>query len=156
MKWVLLYLASIIVVNVAFLYLPPFFIAGQVLTYGSFLVGAVLVWRDYAQRAVGHRVLWATLAGTLITAAMSWQLAVASGVAFFLSELADWACFSVLHKRPFHQRVIASSIVGVPLDSMLFLALSGLGFSWLGVAVMSASKLLVLLYFIPRTRRTAA
>lgn len=142
MKWVAAYIWSVVLVNAMFVVLSPFHIGGAVLTWGTFIVGATFILRDFAQREVGHRVLWATLAGTAITALMSPGLALASGVAFLASELADWAVFSRWHGS-FRSRVVASSLVGAPLDSAVFLAMAGF-LSWPSVAVMTASKLVAL------------
>ena len=142
------YIASIIIVNATFIFLPPFTVGGVMMTYGSFLVGFCFILRDFSQREIGHKVLWATLAGALLTAAMSLQLAVASGVAFFLSELLDWAVFT-RWKGSFRSRVVASSLVGAPVDSAVFMFLAGF-FSWGGVAVMTASKLVALLVMVRR------
>ena len=140
--WTVAYVGSVVLVNAMFIWLPTFSIGGSVMTWGSFVVGGTFILRDFAQRDIGHRVLWATLAGTAITAAMNWQLALASGAAFLVSELADWAVFS-RWVGSFRSRVVASSIVGAPLDSALFMVLAGF-FSWPGVAVMTASKLVAL------------
>ena len=144
MKWTAAYVGSVVLVNAMFILLPPFMVGGQMMTWGSFVVGGTFILRDYAQREIGHRVLWATLAGTLITALMSAQLALASGAAFLLSELLDWAVFT-RWRGSFRARVIASSIVGVPVDSAVFMFLAGF-FSWGGVAVMTASKLVALAF----------
>lgn len=140
--WTVAYVASVVVVNALFIWLPPFQVGGVFLTWGSFVVGGTFILRDYAQREVGHRVLWATLLGTAITAAMSAQLALASGVAFLLSEVLDWAVFS-RWPGSFRSRVVASSVIGAPVDSALFMLMAGF-FSWPGVAVMTASKLVAL------------
>ena len=63
------------------------------------IVGFVFVVRDFAQRRVGHHVLWAMLAGIAISWAMvSPELALAIAVAFAVGELADWAIFSLTGK----------------------------------------------------------
>lgn len=141
-KWTLLYVTSVVVVNAVFLAVPPFTVGGVLLSLGSFVVGGTFILRDFAQREVGHRVLWATLVGTGLTALMSPGLAFASGAAFLASELIDWAVFS-RWPGSFRSRVVASSLAGTPLDSIVFMGLAGF-FSWPGVAVMTASKLVAL------------
>lgn len=148
--WTVLYVLSAVLVNAMFLLLPPFTVHGVMLTWGSFVVGGTFIIRDYAQREIGHRVLWATLAATGITALMSPGLAFASGAAFLSSELLDWAAFS-RWPGSFRSRVVASSLIGCPADSALFMALAGF-FSWSGVAVMTGSKLIALVTVLrPRT-----
>lgn len=149
MKWTIAYVASAVLVNLMFLVLPPFQAAGVVLTWGSFVVGGTFILRDYAQREIGHRVLWATIVGTAITAAMSPGLALASGAAFLVSEILDWAVFS-RWRGSFRSRVVVSSLVGTPVDSAVFMALAGF-FSWGGVAVMTASKLAALVVIAARS-----
>lgn len=144
LKFTIFYLASAVLVNAMFLLLPPFHLGPAMLTWGSFVVGGTFILRDYAQQEIGHRVLWATLAATGITALMSPGLALASGSAFLVSELLDWAVFSRV-PGSFRRRVILSSLVGTPVDSVLFTVLAGF-FSWSGVVVMTASKLLALGY----------
>lgn len=139
---VVLYVASVVVVNAMFILLPPFQLGGMFLTAGSLVCGSTFVLRDLADRRVGNKVVFATLFATAITAAMSAQLAAASGVAFLLSEMVDMAVF---RRWPgsFKARVVASSIIGTPIDSAVFMLMAGF-FSWPGLAVMVASKLVAL------------
>ena len=51
-------------------------------------------------------------------------IAVASGVAFLLSELADFAIYSPLRNRGKIKALLASNAVGLLADSMLFLYLA--------------------------------
>ena len=93
---------------------------------GVLMVGLALVLRDLVQRRLG--LLWAVaaiLAGTLLSALLApAALVVASGVAFLLSELADLAVFTPLQRRRFLLAVLASSIVGLVVDSAVFLYLA--------------------------------
>jgi queuosine precursor transporter len=93
---------------------------------GVLMVGLALVLRDLVQRRLG--LLWAVaaiLAGTLLSALLApASLVVASGIAFLLSELADLAVFTPLQRRRFLLAVLASSIVGLVIDSAVFLYLA--------------------------------
>jgi uncharacterized PurR-regulated membrane protein YhhQ (DUF165 family) len=51
-------------------------------------------------------------------------IAVASLTAFFLAEMADWAIYSFT-RRPLHERILVSSIIAVPLDTLVFQHLAG-------------------------------
>lgn len=51
-------------------------------------------------------------------------IAVASGAAFLLSELADFAVYSPLRERQWTVAVVASNLVGSLVDSALFLFLA--------------------------------
>jgi uncharacterized PurR-regulated membrane protein YhhQ (DUF165 family) len=75
--------------------------------------------------------------------------------AFLVSEFADWAVYSFTG-RPFAQRILLSSVLGTPLDSVVFLGLIGhLGVA--GVAAMTASKMIgaLLVWWILRRREAA-
>lgn len=92
---------------------------------GVLMIGAAMVLRDWVHRQLGWRwTLLAILAGCLFSVAMSPALALASGAAFLLSELADMAVYSPLYRRQFLLAVIASSVVGAVVDSALFLWLA--------------------------------
>ena len=141
----LLYLASIVGVNVGFVLVPlvatPW---GDMWPPMSLVVGLVFVLRDYAQRAIGHRVLF--VMGVAL--ALSWWLAspavaVASAAAFLCSELADWAVYT-WRGGTFRSRVLWSSAIGTPIDSCVFLALIG-HFSVTGAGLMTLSKMLAAL-----------
>lgn len=134
------YVASIVVVNVIFaLHLG----VGPV-DLGSFVVGATFVLRDYAQRELGHGVLLAMVLAAILSFLLADPfVAVASVLAFGISELADWAIYT-WSKKPFGQRVLLSSLISAPVDSVVFL--------WwiqsldaLSVAIMIASKLVAAL-----------
>lgn len=93
---------------------------------GVLLAGLALVLRDLVQRRLGKA--W-SLVAILIGAALSWWLAppalvVASALAFLLSELADFAVYTPLQERRLILAVVASSMVGLVVDSMVFLYLA--------------------------------
>lgn len=119
------------------------------------IVGFVFVVRDFAQRRIGHHVLWAMLAGILISWAMvSTELALASAAAFAIGELADWAIFTMTGK-PFSQRILYSSLLGAPLDSLVFLTLVGLA-SPVAMGAQIVSKLtgaFLVFYLVSRRER---
>ena len=93
---------------------------------GVLMVGLALVLRDLVQRRLGK--LWAVIA-ILIGAVISYWLAppalvIASTVAFLLSELADFAVYTPLQERRLVLAVLASSFVGLVIDSVVFLYLA--------------------------------
>jgi uncharacterized PurR-regulated membrane protein YhhQ (DUF165 family) len=51
-------------------------------------------------------------------------IAIASVTAFVLSEMADWAIYSFT-RRPLQSRILISSLVAVPLDTLAFQYLAG-------------------------------
>jgi uncharacterized PurR-regulated membrane protein YhhQ (DUF165 family) len=123
--WTATYVLFIVLVNWLFVVVPPLSTPLGDLYLASVVVGFVFVLRDYAQREVGHKILIATLVAGIITWAMtSAELAAASLTAFFISETADWAVFSFT-RRPLQSRILISSLISVPLDTLAFLYLSG-------------------------------
>jgi len=93
---------------------------------GVSMIGFALVLRDLVQRRLGRvAALIAIVAGAALSGALAPpQLVVASTAAFFLSELADFAVFTPLQKRGLVLAVLASAVVGLIADSILFLWLA--------------------------------
>jgi len=93
---------------------------------GVLMIGLALVLRDLVQRRLGK--LWALVAivagAALSGLVASNALVVASMAAFLFSELADFAVYTPLQRNRFITAVIASSMVGLVVDSMLFLYLA--------------------------------
>ncbi len=93
---------------------------------GVVMVGLALVLRDLVQRRLG--VSFAAI-GILVGAAISafivpTALVIASATAFLFSEFADLSVFTPLQKRGLVLAVFVSSIVGLVVDSLLFLYLA--------------------------------
>lgn len=128
------------------------------------VVGVAFTLRDLLQDTLGVR---AVVAAIIIGAALSGlvatrDLAVASGVAFLFSEAADLAVYTPLRKRNWLGAVAASNLVGLFVDSFLFLWLATslgpnrldfLPGQILGKAAMTALALVIL---APRRVRRAA
>ncbi len=93
---------------------------------GVLMIGLALVLRDLVQRRLGPRwAVAAILAGAALSAALAPPaLVLASGVAFLLSELADFAVYTPLQRRRLVLAVVASGLVGLLIDSVLFLQLA--------------------------------
>lgn len=93
---------------------------------GVLMIGAALVLRDLVQRRLGVEFgIGAILAGAAISAALApASLVVASAAAFLLSEFADFAVYTPLARRRLVSAVVASSIVGLVIDSIVFLWLA--------------------------------
>jgi uncharacterized PurR-regulated membrane protein YhhQ (DUF165 family) len=123
--WVGVYVFAIVILNQLYVGLPLMETPLGAFSWANLVVGGVFVLRDYAQRAIGHYVLLATLAAGLAT----WwvvgpEVALASVTAFALSEMTDWAVFSFT-RRPLQKRILISSVVSVPVDTVAFLYLIG-------------------------------
>ena len=93
---------------------------------GVMMIGLALVLRDLVQRRLGRKAaLMSIVAGAALSGAVAPPaLVMASTAAFFLSELADFAVYTPLQARGLVLAVLASSIVGLIADSVLFLWLA--------------------------------
>lgn len=93
---------------------------------GVLMVGLALVLRDVVQRRLGPLAgLGAIAVGTLISAMLAPPaIVLASVAAFLLSELADFAVYTPLQRRRFVTAVFASSVIGLIVDSLVFLYLA--------------------------------
>jgi uncharacterized PurR-regulated membrane protein YhhQ (DUF165 family) len=93
---------------------------------GVLMIGLALVLRDLVQRRLGLAwALGAILGGTALSVLLAPPaLVIASGTAFLLSELADLAVFTPLQRRGLLLAVLASSLVGLVVDSAVFLYLA--------------------------------
>jgi uncharacterized PurR-regulated membrane protein YhhQ (DUF165 family) len=93
---------------------------------GVLMVGAALVLRDLVQRRLGVEFgIGAIVAGAAISAGLAPPaLVLASAAAFLLSEFADFAVYTPLARRRLVTAVIASSVVGLVVDSIVFLWLA--------------------------------
>jgi uncharacterized PurR-regulated membrane protein YhhQ (DUF165 family) len=93
---------------------------------GVTMVGVALVLRDLVQRRLGTATSALTvLVGSGLSALYApASLVVASATAFFLSEFADLAVYTPLARRRLVAAVIASSGVGLVVDSIAFLWLA--------------------------------
>jgi queuosine precursor transporter len=138
------WLASKYVVSVGFGYLAP---------AGVFAIGAVLVLRDWIQQLTNLRI---SLALVYVAGLLSWvvgnaagwtslqRIAVASVVAFTLSETVEALVFTPLRRRSLTVGVVLSATVGNALDSFVFLEIAFgsqeffvgqfLGKSWMVIA----------------------
>lgn len=126
---------------------------------GVLVIGAALVLRDLVQRRLG--VLTSAFA-ILVSGALSAQLApaalvVASTLAFLLSEFADLAVYTPLARRGLVLAVIASSGVGLIVDSIVFLWLAFGSLDFLmGQIVGKAWMVLLSIPFVAWLRRRDA
>ena len=124
-KWTLVYVALIPFINWSFTWAPMWTLPwGWAFNPVTVVTGLVLVVRDFAQREVGHRVLFAMAAALALTVWFAGpELALASGLAFAISELVDWALFTFTRLR-LSTRVLLSSALAAPVDSAAFLWLA--------------------------------
>jgi hypothetical protein len=93
---------------------------------GVVVAGLAFVLRDLVQRRLG--IAW-TVAAITIGAVLSVLVAppalvLASVVAFLVSELADLSVYTPLQRRGLMLAVVASSMVGLAVDTLIFLQLA--------------------------------
>jgi uncharacterized PurR-regulated membrane protein YhhQ (DUF165 family) len=134
---VLGYLAAIVVANLTTAHWGPEWSILNALL----LVGLVLTTRDRLHDAwKNHRVRNMALligAGSAISyVAAVWlapgvipsdvvaKIALASCVAFAVSEAFDWGTYHVLRRKPWLERVTSSNVVGATLDSVIFVSIA--------------------------------
>ncbi len=116
---------------------------------GVLMIGVALVLRDLVQRrlgvvySAGAVVFGAALSSIVAPPA----LVVASAVAFLLSEFADMAVYTPLARRRLVTAVVASSAVGLVVDSIVFLWLAFGSLEFLAGQI--AGKALMVLLSIP-------
>lgn len=93
---------------------------------GVLMIGAALVLRDIVQERLGANwSIAAIVIGAGLSAAFApLPLAIASGAAFLVSELADFAVYTPLRQRKLWLAVLASGLVGALVDSAIFLQLA--------------------------------
>jgi uncharacterized PurR-regulated membrane protein YhhQ (DUF165 family) len=115
-----------------------------------YFVGLAFTLRDLVQNILGRWVsLAAIVVGALVSAAVSPALALASGLAFFTSELADFLVYTPLLRRGWIVALVPANLVGCVVDSLVFLSvafgsLSLLGGQVLGKAWMTGLAVLLL------------
>jgi hypothetical protein len=156
--WTYLYLALIPIVNWGFAAVPTIkFPVGGDWNAMTIVTGLILVVRDFAQREVGHYIFIFLVIGlALSTVTSDPSIAFASGCAFAISELIDWALFTFA-KLPLSKRVFVSAGTAGPIDAATFLIIAGF-FSWWSVLAAVVSRLLgcVVVYFLMRNREKKA
>lgn len=93
---------------------------------GVIMAGLALVLRDLVQRRLGVAASVAAIAiGACLSALMApAAIVLASTAAFLVSELADLLVYTPLQRRRFVAAVVLSSVVGLVIDSAIFLQLA--------------------------------
>jgi queuosine precursor transporter len=125
---------------------------------GVLTVGVALVLRDVVQRCLGLRFAFiAIAAGTALSAFVApASLVLASGTAFALSELADFVVYTPLQRQRLLLAVIASSLVGLVVDSIVFLSLAFGSLEFLpGQVIGKAWAVLIAFPLVRLVRRVA-
>jgi hypothetical protein len=155
LKWSFAYVAFIAAINWNVEHVPPWLLFDIKLPPGLLLAGAVFVLRDFSQCEIGHRVLWATaVASALSYFSAGPAIAGASTFAFVISETVDWAIFTLTRRR-LSQRILISSAISVPIDTVVFYSAIGIADPpaiVLGIAVKMLASVGVWLWLRRRER----
>jgi uncharacterized PurR-regulated membrane protein YhhQ (DUF165 family) len=127
--WALMYVALIPFLNWSFGVIPEFQIVdksdmwaqGISLHPMTVVTGMVFVIRDFVQREMGHRVLAVMAMAVAWSFYYAWPvIALASGIAFAVSEGVDWLMFTFTKYR-LSTRILLSSALAAPVDTTVFL-----------------------------------
>ena len=128
---------------------------------GVLVAGLAFVLRDFVQQRLG--AIWAIaaiVAGAVISATIAPPaLVIASAAAFLVSELADMAVFTPLRRRGLLLAVFASSVVGLFVDTLIFLQLAFGNTALMWGQIVGKSWMVVLalpLVHLLQTRRASA
>jgi len=123
---------------------------------GVTMAGIALVLRDLVQRRLGAAIsALAIVCGSALSALLApASLVIASATAFLLSEFADLAVYTPLARRRLVAAVVASSSVGLVVDSVVFLWLAFGSLDFLaGQVVGKAWMVLLSIPFVAWLRR---
>jgi uncharacterized PurR-regulated membrane protein YhhQ (DUF165 family) len=122
---------------------------GIVAPSGVLIAGASFLLRDLVQEKMG--VIWAVLAivtGGLMSAIVSDpSLAFASVASFVVAESIDLMVFCALRRRGFLLAVVASSLLGWTIDSLVFVFLAFGSWDYVGGQIIG--KAWSLLFLVP-------
>ncbi|HVL25958.1 MAG TPA: VUT family protein [Thermomicrobiales bacterium] len=92
---------------------------------GVLAIGIGFTLRDLVQRRLGVRVaIVAIIIGAALSASLDTSLALASGAAFLLAETLDLFVYTPLQRRNLVGAVVASNVVGIIADSIVFLSIA--------------------------------
>lgn len=106
---------------------PSFGIGDGMVPSGVLWAGVALTLRDLVQRRLGFWWSWGAVAvGAGLSAFLDPGLALASGGAFFIAETLDLFVYTPLQRRNLIGAVLASNVVGLVVDSFVFLTLAGI------------------------------
>jgi len=112
---------------------------------GVYFAGLAFTFRDLTQDSLGRRWTYAAiLIGAALSGFLSGPLALASGVAFLASETADLLVYTPLRERRWLVAVAASNIVGLVIDSALFLMLAFGSLEFLAGQIVGKTTMTVL------------
>lgn len=155
--WFAAYVASVFAANWLIVHVGPVPVGfGLLAPAGVFAAGLTFTLRDLTQDGLGRWwTVVAVLVGAALSATLSGPLALASGLAFLVSELADLAVYTPLRRRHPLSAVAASNSVGLVIDSVLFLWLAFGSLAFLAGQVVGKLEMTVLAVVVLAALRVA-
>lgn len=134
------YIACIILLNTLFAWVPLIRVGdAAVFSPMDWACGIMYLLRDFAQREIQHKVLWAMLLGGAVSYYLADRyIALASISAFLVAECIDWIIYTFT-QRPLSDRLLWSAGVSAPVDSMVFLVVAR-RFNWLEMTLVTFFK----------------
>jgi uncharacterized PurR-regulated membrane protein YhhQ (DUF165 family) len=120
------YVGTVVIANFASTSLPAVILGSLVIPAGTLWAGVTFTLRDLLHESLG---VPGVSAAVVIGAGLSWllaspQIAVASVVAFGVSEALDSVLFAVLRQGSRLRAILASNLAGLIVDSLLFVPLA--------------------------------
>ena len=122
----------------------------EILTYGAFSYPIAFLITDLANRSFGKLVarkivyigftigiLFTLIFSTNFTDLISIRIAIGSGTAFIIAQLADVQIFDQLRQKKWFIAPLTSSLIGSTVDTFLFFSISfyGTGIPWVTLAI---------------------
>lgn len=146
--WPIMYLLSILLGNLFVGWFGIVKIAGLTFPAGVVFVGLTFSFRDFVQKRWGDCACWLwMIIATFITFIFNQKLAMASVIAFGVSEFIDWFLFKYL-KLSLKKRIIWSNLFSGPIDSAIFVTLA-FGWFWPAIWGQAVTKYISGLLVLP-------
>lgn len=141
----LAFVGTVLAANLTLEHLGVLSIGGLLVPSGVLWAGLAFSLRDAVHELAGRwGVLLAIAAGAVLSFGLGAQFAVASAVAFLVSEIADFLVYSPLRRRNRIGAVLVSGMVGLVVDSLLFLQLAFGGLGFLAGQIIGKAAVLML------------
>lgn len=154
------YVGTIVAANWASTHSGALLFGAVLVPAGTLWAGVTLTLRDVLHETVGGRGVAVAIS---VGAGLSWllaspQIAVASGVAFGVSEIVDSVVYARLRARSRLGAVIGSNAIGLLIDSVLFVPMAFGSFAAVPGQILgkaTATVLTVAVLLIGKARRRA-
>ncbi len=141
------YLSSIMLANFLVLQFGLVNHFGLTFPAGAYAIGITFTARDFVQRKYGKWKCWIWMGvASIITALFAPKIAFASVSAFLISEGIDWLIYTLM-PGSFVRRIFMSNIIGIPLDSIVFVTIL-FGWNWSAIWGQTVIKIICSLIIV--------